>query len=119
MISITLPYPPSANRYWRNYSGRTVVSAEAKAYKEQVALIANLSDLGSPLEGDVEITIHVYRPAKRRDLDNNLKVTIDSLQGILYENDSQICILHAYRHEDKNNPRVEVFVKEVFYERNT
>ena len=40
---IILPYPISTNRYWRTFRGMTVVSEEAKAYKKQVAQIAQLS----------------------------------------------------------------------------
>jgi hypothetical protein len=29
-LIFTLPYPPSANRYWRNVKGRMVVSVERK-----------------------------------------------------------------------------------------
>lgn len=110
MISITLPYPPSANRYWRNFRGRMVISAEAKAFKEQAAWIAKASG-AQMITGAVSMLVDIYRPAKRGDLDNTLKVTIDSLQGIFYENDSQIVEIHARLHDDKRNPRAVVCVK--------
>lgn len=107
---ITLPFPPSANRYWRNWRGRMVVSDEAKDYKAIVALLARDFE---PLSGPVSVSIGVYRPARRRDLDNCLKVVLDALQGYLYENDDQIVELHARRFDDKHNPRVEIYVSEV------
>ncbi len=36
MRAITLPYPPSVNHYWRHYRGRTVISREGRAFRENV-----------------------------------------------------------------------------------
>ena len=104
---IELPYPPSSNRYWRNWRGRMVVSSEAKAYKQEAAWLAKVAG-AELIDGDVALTMRVYRPAKRGDLDNAIKITLDSLQGILYENDSQIVRIVAERFDDKHNPRVEI-----------
>lgn len=108
-MTITLPLPPSANRYWRNFRGRTVVSAEAKAYKEQAAWLARAAGM-ELIEGDVSVTMRIYRAAKRGDTDNFLKVGLDSLNGIAYSDDSQIVRIVAERYDDKKNPRVEVEV---------
>ena len=107
MIRLTLPTPPSANRYWRTYRNRVTVSAEAKTYKTAVGWIAR-SVIDEPLQGDIAVTLRVYRKAKRGDLDNYSKVGLDSLNGIAYLDDSQIVELHAYRFDDKDNPRMEV-----------
>lgn len=106
-MTITLPSPPSANRYWRNFRGRTVVSAEAKAYKEQVGWIARAAG-AQLIDGNVALTVRWYRERKSGDLSNRLKILEDSLQGILFDNDSQIVRIVAERYDDKHNPRVEV-----------
>ena len=108
-MTITLPPPVSANRYWRNFRGRMVVSAEAKAYKEQVAWIARAAGV-EMLDGNVAVTMKVYRQAKRGDLDNAAKILLDSLIGVAYADDSQIVRIVAERYDDKRNPRVEVEV---------
>jgi Holliday junction resolvase RusA-like endonuclease len=54
--------------------------------------------------------MNFYRPQRRGDLDNRIKVLADALQGILYSDDKQVSELHAYLHDDKQNPRVEVEV---------
>lgn len=108
-MQFVLPPPISANRYWRNFRGRMVVSAEAKAYKQQVAWIAKASG-AEALTGNVSVTMKVYRPAKRMDLDNAAKILLDSLIGIAYNDDSQIVRIVAERYDDKRNPRVEVEV---------
>lgn len=111
--SLTLDYPPSANRYWRTYNGRIVVSEEASAYKTAVQWLRCLNSDLTVYTGDVRVRINVYRPAKRRDLDNCLKVVLDALQGVVYENDSQVVEIIACRFDDKQNPRVEVEVSEI------
>jgi len=109
-----LPYPPSANNYWRsiviNGRGRVVVSREAKAFKKAVsAALAGVS----PISGPVSLTATFYRPRKRGDLDNLLKVTCDALKGIAYHDDEQIEQITAYRKEDKANPRVELSIAQL------
>ena len=108
-VTVTLPYPPSANRYWRQWQGRTLVSAEARAYKTTAYALA-LSQGMRPIAGPVSVAVDVYRPAKRGDLDNSMKVLLDALKGVAFEDDQQVCELHARRFDDKDKPRVEVLV---------
>ena len=110
-IKLTLPYPPSANRYWRKTNrGGVYLSAEAKAYKRDVGLLCRKI----LLSGDLILTLDFYRPKKQGDLSNRIKVLEDALQGIYYEDDKQITEIHARRFEDKNNPRVEILITEKF-----
>ena len=109
---IVLPLPPSANRYWRHYNGRVVVSEAAKTYKAGVWLVAQHAGM-RPFTGPVAVRVHVYRARKVGDLDNFAKVTLDALQGIAYQDDAQIVELHSWRHDDAQNPRVEVEVRTV------
>lgn len=115
---LVLPVPPSANRYWRTTVAttrlgkgyvKTYVTREADEYREGVrarALVAGFR----PLEGDVAVTIRWYRKAKRGDLDNRVKVTLDALQGAAYHTDAQVAELHVVRFEESLNPRLEVEV---------
>ena len=107
MARVTLPYPISANRYWRNFRGMMVVSAEAKAYKTKAKLLA-LSAGMRPLDGEVVVKMDVYRPLKRGDLDNRIKVLLDALRGAAFVDDDQVIEIHARRFDDKANPRVEI-----------
>lgn len=107
---IELPYPPSANRYWRSYRGRVVVSDEAQAYKRMVGLLCNVAAI-QPLDGELAVEIDIRRPAKRRDLDNHAKVLLDSLQGFAYRNDGQIIDLHLRMTDNKRHPGVTVTVR--------
>lgn len=111
-MTITLPYPISANRYWRMWQGRMVVSTEARNYKEQAGWIAKGAGVDM-ITGDVALTVKVFRPQKRGDLDNTLKVLIDSLKGVIFKDDNQVTEIHAYLDDDKHNPRVEVGIREL------
>lgn len=107
-----MPFPPSSNRYWRHNRGRTHRSKEANDYRDAVAYICNAAGV-EPLDGDIAISMHFYRPAKRGDLDNRLKQIFDALQGYAYHDDKQVSEIHAVRHDDKENPRVEITLTEV------
>ena len=94
---MVLPYPPSANRYWRVWGGRVVRSSEATSYKAICRGIATLSKHPT-IDGPVSISVllHPKKTKKgaasktRIDLDNALKVVIDAMQGVIYANDSQV-----------------------------
>ena len=120
MVKLTLPYPVSANRYWRSFVPKgwaravVVVSPEAKAYKEQAGWIAKAAGLRNPVLGLVEVRIKLFPRDKRLlDIDNVLKVAIDSLAGIAYANDKQVNKVSAERCEPDGRPRLEVEVLEL------
>ena len=87
-----LPYPPSANRYWRHFRGRTVRSSEADKYRGAVSYYARVAGLTARLSGPVRVrvTLHPKLTKKgdasktRLDLDNCAKVLLDALQGIAF-----------------------------------
>lgn len=115
-MKLIMPFPPSANRYWRSITvrgqARVLISAEARAYKRRIAEDGKALK-AKPLEGKVAVQLIAYRPRRIGNLDNTLKVTLDALQGIAYLDDEQIVEIHAYRCEDKADPRIEVEVREV------
>lgn len=103
----TLRYPPSANRYWRMARGHIHKSDEARMYQNAAAIMARAAGV-RPIDGDVGVYLEVYRPAKRGDLDNTIKVLLDALKGIAYADDNQVTSIQATRHDDAKNPRVVV-----------
>lgn len=131
MIELTFPYPISANRYWRSFVPRghtraiVTLSDEAKAYKEQVNLLAWQQGVREPLEGRLQIEIDLYphRPldwAKRArkdpegwddtvqclDLDNVNKVLLDSLKGVAIDDDKWVRRITSQRMEPDGAGRV-------------
>ncbi len=97
VIRLILPYPVSANRYWRIWRNRAVRSAEAAAYRETVRRIAQGAG-AMPSEGAVAVYVRLIPKANKDgganktviDLDNALKVALDALQGVAYHNDRQV-----------------------------
>lgn len=111
-VTLTLPYPPSANRYWRMVRNHPVVSKDARAYKDGAGMVARHHGM-APFTGPVALTVHLYRPQRSGDLSNRIKILEDALNGISWQDDSQIVELHAYLHDDKANPRAEIEIRQV------
>lgn len=64
-----------------------------------------------PLEGDIALNIILYFGDKeKRDIDNYNKILLDSLTGVLWEDDKQITEMHIFKEYDKKDPRIEVTV---------
>lgn len=135
MITLTLPYPISANRYWTSFYAtqmkRVVVgpSKEAKAYRLQVARIAAAAGIVNPIAGRVAISVQLFphRPQdwQKRvardpicwddtvqclDLDNVNKVLLDSLKGVAIDDDKWVRLLNSERMEPDGEARVVVTI---------
>lgn len=80
------PFPPSMNHYWRRVGARTLVSRAGRGYKAAVLAIASGQE---PLTGKVEVEMHLFSVG-RFDVDNYLKVFLDSAKGLLFGDDSQV-----------------------------
>lgn len=108
-----IPWPPSANRYWRNVKGRTVVSKEARIYKSTICKLAKTWK-NPCLGGRLQVCMAAFPPDKRRrDLDNLNKIVLDSLQKAgLYNDDSQIDYLSIERHEPCKDGRIQIWIWE-------
>lgn len=129
-MKLKLPYPPSLNALFRTvligvcakcrkHAHATLFkSDEYDDYAVQLRLALLEHSLGEQLvriakPTDVAVTAHLYRPRRVGDLDNMFKALLDLLAGHLYEDDAQIAELHAFRHDDKARPRVELEVTEL------
>ena len=130
MITLTLPYPLSANKYWRPvHIGNhiTIVpTKDAKEYKTEVQWRARAAGVRTPIVGRVVIDVKLYphRPLdyKKRmrdfgaawddsvmciDLDNANKVLLDALKGVAIEDDKWVRKITAERMEpDEGKARV-------------
>jgi Holliday junction resolvase RusA-like endonuclease len=108
-VSFHLPEPPSANRWWRRAGTRIHLSPEARAYKQQAAILARNARVPK-VAGPVRIEIIWTRSRKSGDLDKRLGVVLDALQGVCYTNDAQITHLIAER-RDGGEPGLHVTVR--------
>lgn len=113
-IVLTLPFPPSANRYWRHFRGHNVRSKEADKYIDLVKLyVRQQFPAFKPMERDVKALFYFYRFNAARDLNNCIKVLEDALQGAAYVNDNQIADSRQIRDYDNERPRVHVVLHEM------
>ena len=131
MITLTLPYPISANRYWAsrviNKGGKfmalTYVTSAAKEFKEDVGWRAKAAGVRTPIAGRVAIDVKLYpsRPqdfATRMrkfgpswddtvmclDLDNCHKVLLDAIKGVVIEDDKWVRRITSERMEPDQHP---------------
>lgn len=111
-IKLILPYPPSVNSLYATFRGRRITSEKGRRFKLDVAILAKRQG-AKILFGDLSVTFRVFRPKKIGDLDNRLKISQDALKGICFEDDRQIIEIHAFRFDDKENPRIEIDIKKV------
>lgn len=136
-VTVTLPYPISANRYWRSFVPRggkraiVVLSDEAKAYKQYVASMCLAAGI-KPLSHRVMVHIDLFPQlpkdfAKRArldpdywdddirciDIDNARKVLYDSLKGIAFTDDKWIWSDSAERMQPDGEARVVVTISPI------
>lgn len=118
-ITLTLPYPPSVNRYWRHNRGRTHLSKEAQEYRQEVddAVLELPYTIRKtlPLEERLSVTMYLYPPDRRRhDIDNRVKGVFDSLEaaGVMVD-DEQIDRLNVIRMPVERGGCLEVEIEEL------
>lgn len=133
--TVVLPYPVSANAYWRSFVPKghmrpvTTLSEDARKYKAEVAKLCMLACVRK-ITGPVEIAYTLYpkRPqdwAKRAqrdpngwqrtvlsiDLDNASKVLLDALKGIAFGDDRDIERIVSERAIPDGEARVVVIIR--------
>jgi len=115
-LVIRVPGPPVGKERPRaSPSGHFYTPPRTQAYEKTVRLFALQAMKASgwvKTEANVKIWVHAYVADKRRrDLDNLEKVAADSLNDLVWEDDSQIVESHAYKKLDRDNPRLEITVE--------
>lgn len=99
MPTLTLPLSPGANRMWRTYRNVTVLSPEARQFKQVVATLARQAGACEPHYGEITVSMDYHpkarkkaseKPLRRTDLDAHIKPTLDALQGVAYLDDYQV-----------------------------
>ena len=97
---------PSKSNLYRISGGRMYKAEEVTKY--ELAFAAQTRHLRDAMIGDFEVELRAYFPDKRQDLDGCFKVFFDCLQKIgAIQNDRKCQAIQAWRHVDKQNPRIE------------
>jgi len=122
MISITLPYPPSVNTYWRHVlikrTVRVLISAQGRAYRKAVADAVMLARAAGKMQRHQEtcrlsVRIEAQPPDRRvRDLDNLPKAVLDALTHAgIWVDDSQVDELSVIRLQPVHGGCIRVVVR--------
>ena len=104
--------------------GITYTPSKTKDFENYVKLVASQYAPKELLKGALEMELHFFfqRPKslpkkvthhlKKPDVDNTSKAILDSLEGIIYKNDSQVVSLWVTKGYNQS-PRVEVTITEL------
>lgn len=104
-IIFSLPWPPTANTYWRRKGNRYFISPDGIKFRYMTCAICQPYENYFNKDDRLKLHISAYPPDKRRrDLDNLLKSTQDALQyAKVYVDDSQIDHLTIKRQDIHKN----------------
>jgi crossover junction endodeoxyribonuclease RusA len=114
MIVIITPYPPSVNHYYgQARSGKRFIKPAGIEYRIATKAYTDRYELVAP-EGLLCVAIQVYPPDKRRrDIDNLMKASLDSLQHAgVYEDDSLIHDLHLVKMPPVRGGMLRIFISQ-------
>jgi Holliday junction resolvase RusA-like endonuclease len=117
-LTIVLPVAPSVNRWKipivRGGHSTMIESPEFKAWKEAATTLFR-KHMGTPelMTGPLAVSMEIFRARKTGDIDAPAKIAHDVLNGILWEDDSQIVALRILRFDDPANPRLVIRARQV------
>ncbi len=107
-----LPTPECTNAIWRQWKGRTLVSAKHRLDK---ALAPVRFGIAEPLRGDVSVQMVWVRHRKVGDIDSRIKAGLDLLTAVgVWVDDRQVADLHVRRSDDPTQaPGLYVLVEQI------
>lgn len=107
-VAFTVHGQPVPKARARVINGRAYTPAGT--VKAELAIAAHARRAGvKPHDEPVHLVVRFYRfDARRCDLDNLVKTVGDALNGIAWNDDSQVVLLTAAKLVDRGNPRTEV-----------
>jgi crossover junction endodeoxyribonuclease RusA len=119
-LALTLPAPPSINHQYATVSGRRILSAVGRAYKDAVGRDVLVALAKSPHREEflrtarahpLALSIHFFFTSPlRRDVDGGLKIAQDALCEALGINDNRVREIHLVKDQDTSWPRIEVLL---------
>jgi len=107
-----LPWPPSVNHYWRAHGTRRYISRAGQDFRDEVVATCRPDEV---LNGRLAVSIEAFPATARRcDLDNLLKATLDALEHAgIYNDDGQIDTLQIVRREKRPPGCLDVVIHEL------
>lgn len=120
MITITLPWPPSTNTYYRHVlmgkHVRVLISKKGRVYRDLVGQRCMQAGLnGKRLTCRLAVVLDLFPPTRREcDVANYEKAAIDALEAAqVFVNDSQIDTLQLHRRPVTKGGKLVVTIEEI------
>ncbi len=114
-LTLTTPFPPSVNTYWRRCKGRAgmFISERGQRFADAVIYEHYSPRVIFSEDKRLAVTVKLFPPDRRkRDLDNFNKGLLDALtKARIYADDSQIDELRIIRCEKTKGGKAEVEIK--------
>jgi Holliday junction resolvase RusA-like endonuclease len=110
MKTITLTTKPiPVNSKYGVINGRMLLTKKYRDTKTAISWEITSQWRTEPLTTPVTLNILQYfGDNRKRDIDAYIKILLDSMEGIVFENDNQVNEMHIYKEKDLNNPRTEI-----------
>ena len=90
------------------------MTSNGKTLKEDYAYQVKKQWKEEMIKGSVTVSLVFFHKTKRKaDIDNFNKLILDSLSGVVFEDDSQIIEMYLRKEYDSENPRVTIEVTEL------
>ena len=95
---------------------RAYLPARSRQFRFALQLLVSQKMRGRELiTAPIKITMHFYKKYRAEtrgygDLDNHVKAVLDALNGVVWQDDSQVVELHAFKH--KGDPLIEIEIEE-------
>lgn len=117
-LTVTLPFPPSANNAYFNVVTRTGMSKRvkterasefAKTVKEHVEIELMAVNCRPP-QPPYRLTLHLYPPmdGRKHDASNVVKIPEDALMKAVGGDDDDVLEVHVFKHAKDRQPRLEM-----------
>lgn len=89
------------------------MKADAKIMKSSYIQQVCEQYKGKLIEGDLTAIVELHFTNRlRRDRDNRHKISMDSMEGIIFKDDTQIQTAVVSKYLDKENPRIVIYLLE-------
>lgn len=110
-ISIDI-IPISVNAAYRRSEGHGMhMTSEAHAYKEAIHWTAwEKRRIHKTPVVKIQFT---FADKRKHDIDNYLKLCLDALNGVMWEDDNDIVQLHVYKLYRKDKPNITITISEL------
>ena len=111
---ILLGNPQSTNHIYRRGGHVIYMSEDGRTMKKSYIVQAKQQFKNPPFEGNLSVSIQLYfKDKRRRDIDNWHKILLDSLTGIVWNDDSQIQEMRVRKNIDPANPRIVINISKL------